>query len=390
MKIRLVLIATSPLFLGFLRGYVRMLKERGFDVYIICSPGELLQRFTHTEQVTGYGVQMPRRITPWQDMLALVHLCLILRRIRPHIVHAHTPKGGLLGTIASTVCRVPVRIYHIRGLPHLSATGFKRAILQWTERVSCTLAHKVLCVSHSIRQVVIEERICPAHKIEVPASGSGQGVDAEGRFNPARFTDEEKKALRERLGIPGDAIVVGYVGRLVRDKGITELAQAWNALREKHHNLHLLLVGDYEPQDPVPHEIKEQFRSDPRVHLTGWVSDASVYYPLMHLLVLPSYREGFPNTPLEASAMCLPVVATRIPGCVDAVVDGVTGTLVPPRDARALTEAIERYILQPDLRIQHGTAGRQRVLAEFRPEVIWQALYEQYHLLMKEKGILGE
>ncbi len=390
MKIRLVLIATSPLFLGFLRGYVRMLKERGFDVYIICSPGELLQRFTHTEQVTGYGVQMPRRITPWQDMLALVRLCLILRRIRPHIVHAHTPKGGLLGTIASTVCRVPVRIYHIRGLPHLSATGFKRAILQWTERVSCTLAHKVLCVSHSIRQVVIEERICPAHKIEVPASGSGQGVDAEERFNPARFTDEEKKALRERLGIPGDAIVVGYVGRLVRDKGITELAQAWNALREKHHNLHLLLVGDYEPQDPVPHEIKEQFQSDPRVHLTGWVSDASVYYPLMHLLVLPSYREGFPNTPLEASAMCLPVVATRIPGCVDAVVDGVTGTLVSPRDARALTEAIERYILQPDLRIQHGTAGRQRVLAEFRPEVIWQALYEQYHLLMKEKGILGE
>lgn len=390
MKIRLVLIATSPLFLGFLRGYVRMLKERGFDVYIICSPGELLQRFTHTEQVTGYGVQMPRRITPWQDMLALVRLCLILRRIRPHIVHAHTPKGGLLGTIASTVCRVPVRIYHIRGLPHLSATGFKRAILQWTERVSCTLAHKVLCVSHSIRQVVIEERICPAHKIEVPASGSGQGVDAEERFNPARFTDEEKKALRERLGIPGDAIVVGYVDRLVRDKGITELAQAWNALREKHHNLHLLLVGDYEPQDPVPHEIKEQFQSDPRVHLTGWVSDASVYYPLMHLLVLPSYREGFPNTPLEASAMCLPVVATRIPGCVDAVVDGVTGTLVSPRDARALTEAIERYILQPDLRIQHGTAGRQRVLAEFRPEVIWQALYEQYHLLMKEKGILGE
>lgn len=390
MKIRLVLIATSPLFLGFLRGYVRMLKERGFDVYIICSPGELLQRFTHSEQVTGYGVQMPRRITPWQDILALVRLCLILRRIRPHIVHAHTPKGGLLGTIASTVCRVPVRIYHIRGLPHLSATGFKRAILQWTERVSCTLAHKVLCVSHSIRQVVIEERICPAHKIEVPASGSGQGVDAEGRFNPARFTEEEKKALRERLGIPGDAMVVGYVGRLVRDKGITELAQAWNALREKHHNLHLLLVGDYEPQDPVPHEIQEQFRSDPRVHLTGWVSDASVYYPLMHLLVLPSYREGFPNTPLEASAMCLPVVATRIPGCVDAVVDGVTGTLVSPRDARALTEAIERYILQPDLRIQHGTAGRQRVLAEFRPEVIWQALYEQYHLLMKEKGILGE
>ncbi len=390
MKIRLVLIATSPLFLGFLRGFIRTLKEREFDLYIICSPGELLHQFIQTEQVTGYGVQMPRRITPWQDLLALVRLCLLLRRIRPHIVHAHTPKGGLLGTIASTVCRVPVRIYHVRGLPHLSAAGFKQVVLRWSERVACALAHQVLCVSHSIRQVVIEERICPAHKIKVPASGSGQGVDAEGRFNPARFTEEEKKALRERLGIPGDAIVVGYVGRLVRDKGITELAQAWNALREKHHNLHLLLVGDYEPQDPVPHEIKEQFQSDPRVHLTGWVSDASVYYPLMHLLVLPSYREGFPNTPLEASAMCLPVVATRIPGCVDAVVDGVTGTLVPPRDARALTEAIERYILQPDLRIQHGTAGRQRVLAEFRPEVIWQALYEQYHLLMKEKGILGE
>ncbi|MEJ5252657.1 MAG: glycosyltransferase family 4 protein [Armatimonadota bacterium] len=390
MKIRLVLIATSPLFLGFLRGFVRTLKERGFDVYIICSPGELLHQFMHTEQVTGYGVQMPRRITPWQDLLALVRLCLLLRRIRPHIVHAHTPKGGLLGTISATICRVPIRIYHIRGLPHLSATGFKRALLRWSERIACALAHQVLCVSHSIRQVVIDERICPAHKIKVPASGSGQGVDAERRFNPARFTEEEKTALREQIGIPEDALVIGYVGRLVRDKGITELAQAWNVLRAKYHNLHLLLVGDYEPQDPVPHEIKEQFHSDPRVHLTGWVNDASVYYPLMHLLVLPSYREGFPNTPLEASAMCLPVVATRIPGCVDAVVDGVTGTLVPPRDAEALREAIERYILQPDLRIQHGTAGRQRVLAEFRPEVIWRALYEQYHLLMEQRGVTGE
>ncbi|GIV19727.1 MAG: glycosyl transferase [Armatimonadota bacterium] len=386
--IQLVHITTSPLFLNFFRGQVAYMKERGLHTSIITSPGELLEQFAQKEEVEAYPVLMHRRITPLHDLLALARIYRILRRVRPHIVHAHTPKGGLLGTIAAWLCRVPVRIYHIRGLPYLAASGMKRSLLRWSEKVACTLAHQVLCVSHSIRQIAIEEGLCPADKIKVLASGSGQGVDAEQRFNPSRFSEREKRELRSRLGIPEEALVVGFVGRIVRDKGIVELAEAWQCLREDYPQAHLLLVGDYEEQDPVPNDVRKMLDNDPRVHITGWLTDTAPYYAIMYLLVLPSYREGFPNTPLEAAAMELPVVATDIPGCRDAVEAGPTALLVPPGDARALEDAIRRYLDDPLLHQQHGKAGRERVLRLFRQEILWQALYEEYVFWLRRKNVL--
>jgi glycosyltransferase involved in cell wall biosynthesis len=364
------------------------MKARGLRIGVITSPGELLQQFAQKEGVEAYPVLMHRRITPLHDVFALGRIYRTLRRIRPHIVHAHTPKGGLLGTVAAWLCRVPVRIYHIRGLPHLTASGMKRRLLWWSERVSCRLAHRVLCVSRSVRQIAIEEGLCHPEKIKVLASGSGQGVDADERFNPSRYGDQEKRDLRLRLSIPEEALVIGFVGRIVRDKGIVELTEAWYRLSQDYPQAHLLLVGDYEPQDPVPKEVRRWLDSDPRVHITGWLADTAPYYAIMHLLVLPSYREGFPNTPLEAAAMELPVVATDIPGCRDAVENGRTALLVPPRDARALEGAIRRYLDDPVLRRQHGCAGRERVLQFFRQEILWQALYEEYVLWLRSKHVL--
>jgi len=389
MKVRVVHISTSPLFLNFLRGLLFDLRERGFEPSVVCSPGELLDRFVRETGVAGFGVEMPRRITPLRDVVALYRLVILLRRLRPHIVHAHTPKGGLLGTTAAWMCRVPVRIYHIRGLPHLTASGVKRLLLHWSEQVACRLAHRVLCVGESMRRIAVEDRLCPPDRIKVLANGSGQGVDAERRFHPGRFTEVERERLQAQLQIPPDATVIGFVGRMVRDKGMQELAHAWQHLREDYSHLHLLLVGDYEEQDPVPAWVQQTFAGDPRVHITGWVSDAAPYYAIMHVLVLPSYREGFPNTPLEAAAMELPVVATRIPGTVDAVEDEVTGLLIPPRDAQALEQAIRRYLDSPALRQQHGKAGRERVLRLFRQEVIWEAWYNEYVALLQQRGILS-
>jgi glycosyltransferase involved in cell wall biosynthesis len=264
----------------------------------------------------------------------------------------------------------------------------KRRLLWWSERVSCRLAHQVLCVSRSVRQIAIEEGLCHPEKIKVLASGSAQGVDADERFNPSRYGDQEKRDLRLRLSIPEEALVVGFVGRIVRDKGIVELTEAWYRLSQDYPQAHLLLVGDYEPQDPVPKEVRRWLDSDPRVHITGWLADTAPYYAIMHLLVLPSYREGFPNTPLEAAAMELPVVATDIPGCRDAVENGRTALLVPPHDARALEGAIRRYLDDPVLRRQHGCAGRERVLQFFRQEILWQALYEEYVLWLRSKHVL--
>jgi len=360
------------------------MKERGFEVQAASSPGEWLKKFTEREQIATHAMRMHRQITPLKDCAALLRLWRLLRKIRPEIVHSHTPKGGLLGMAAAWLARVPVRIYHIRGLPMMTATGLKRTILQHTERLACRLAHQVLCVSRSVADEAVERGLCPASKIRVLGAG-GNGVDAENKFHPVHVEGNTRRRTRASYGIPDNALVVGFVGRIVRDKGCVELAQAWQTLRESFPSSHLLMVGPIESQDTIPREVESRLRSDRRVHMAGCVTNMRKLYGAMDVLVLPTYREGFPNVVVEAAAMELPVVATRIPGCVDAVVDGITGVLVPPRDAGSLAQAVRDYLVDPELRRRHGLAGRQRVLAEFRRERIWRELHELYVHLLRRK-----
>jgi glycosyltransferase involved in cell wall biosynthesis len=384
--VQLVHVTTVPITLDFLIGQVGYMKRRGFDVHAVSSSGEALDRFGAAEQVPVHAVEMARRITPLRDLVALVQMIRLFQRIRPDIVHAHTPKGGLLGTIAGWCAGVPVRIYHIRGLPLTAAVGPRRILLWWTEKTACLLATRVLCVSHSIRQVAVHESICPQAKLAVLQNGSGNGVDAEGKFNSIRW-QHTRQATRERLNIPTGSIVVGFVGRLVRQKGIGELFDAWRILRVEFPTLHLLLVGSFEEEDRVPAVVREGLQLDSRVRLTGAQRETPPLYAAMDIVVLPTYREGLPNVPLEAAAMELPVVATQVPGCVDAVQNGVTGTLVPPRDAVALAQAIRRYVLQPELRVDHGYRGRLRVSTTFRQDVVWKALHSEYERLLVESSL---
>jgi glycosyltransferase involved in cell wall biosynthesis len=386
--IKLLHITTVPDSLYFLTNQVGYMKSREFEVQALSSPGELLDRFAAQENITVHAIEMPRRITPIQDIRAIVRLWQCIRQIQPQIVHAHTPKGGLLGTIAAFLARVPVRVYHIHGLPLMTAKGYKRLLLGWSEKLSCLLANQVFCVSHSIREVVVSQKLCPATKVKVLLRGSINGVDAVNRFNKANVSETNRQELCSQYGIPLDALVVGFVGRIVRDKGIAELVSAWKTLCKEFPKLHLLMVGEFEPQDPVSPEVKHSLNHDSRIHMTGMTWNTPQLYAAMDVLVLPTYREGFPVVPLEAAAMQLPIVATRIPGCIDAVQDGVTGTLVPPRNAEALVEAIRAYLQNPELRVQHGQAGRDRVLRDFRQEAIWEALYQEYIRLLQEKDYL--
>lgn len=373
--------------LTFLRGQVGYMKERGFELHALSSPGEDLYAFAEREGVEVYASEMPRRITPLRDLAAVRAIARVVRFVQPSIVHAHTPKGGLLGMMGAALARVPVRIYHMRGLPLMTASGPKRLLLRWTEKIACWLAHQVLCNSHSMREAAVAEGVCPPDKIKVLLGGSGNGVDASGRFNPARLAASTRNEVRARFAIPDNATVIGFVGRMVRDKGVVELATAWQRIRERFPTAHLLMVGPFEPQDPVPAEVELTLRSDPRVHLVGMDWDTPPLYAAMDLVALPTYREGFPNVPLEAAAMELPVVATDIPGCVDAVGRGETGLLVPARDADALASALELYLAEADLRRRHGLAGRDRVLCEFRQEAIWEAIYDEYVRLLREKSL---
>jgi glycosyltransferase involved in cell wall biosynthesis len=381
-RIRLVHVTTVPESLWFLRSQPGFMTQNGFDVHVVSSPGADLRRFAATEDVHAHGVHMLRRISPYSDAVALLLLIRLFHRLGPDIVHAHTPKAGLLAMIAARLTRVPVRIYHVHGMPLSTATGVRRLALRYADMLASGLAGRVLWVSRTgLAEAERLRTIRPGLGV-VLLHGSINGVDTQERFDPAARASQGATVRRE-LGIPISSVVIGFVGRIVRDKGIVELAHAWSVLREEFPHLRILFVGSAEDGDPVPHNILAKLRSDCRVHLVGHSALPEKYYAAMQILALPSYREGFGLAALEGSAMALPVVASRVPGLTDAVVDGVTGTLLPAGDGAELTDALRRYIVDPELRSRHGAAGRVRARRDFAPHDMWLALREEYKTLLR-------
>jgi glycosyltransferase involved in cell wall biosynthesis len=380
----LIHVTTVPETLTFFRGQIGYMKEKGFIVHGVSSPGKFLEETASREGILAHAVEMPRRISPLSDLRALYKLHRLFLTLKPTIVHSHTPKSGLLGSLAARLARVPVVIYTMHGLPFKTAKGPKRLILRATETLSCRLADRVFAVSLANRQEAIALRICSADKIKILGSGSCNGVDAEGRFNPHNLSMGVREQVRQAYNIPDYGLVLGYVGRIVRDKGIAELEAAWQILRPSFPHSYLMMVGDEEPQDPVPVDVMERLRTDKRVIITGW-ADPVPFYAAMDIMVLPTYREGFPVTPLEAAAMELPVVATWVDGCSEAVADGVTGLLVPSRNSSVLAAKIQSLLQNPGVRKAMGAAGRRRVLTSFNPNAIWESLYQEYASLLGQE-----
>jgi glycosyltransferase involved in cell wall biosynthesis len=371
-------VCTVPESLAFLHGQLGYMREHGFEIALVASSGPYAEVVARRERLPVHSVEMRRAITPLRDALAVIELVRLIRRLRPAIVHAHTPKGGLLGMLAAALARVPVRIYHMRGLPLETATGVRLRLLTLTERLSCALAQRVICVSHSLRAAALSRGLADASRLVVLGEGSGNGVDAANRFAPQPGDAALWETTRESLQVPFDAPVVLFLGRVVRDKGMNELALAWRTLRSRHPRAVLIIAGPEEPMDPVRTELLAELHADDRVRMLGFVLDGRPLLLAADMLVLPTYREGFPNVLLEAAAMSLPVVATSVTGCVDAVVPGETGTLVPAGDAAALAAALGSYLDSPERRRNHGEAGRMRTRRDFDPRRIWQALERLY------------
>ena len=301
------------------------------------------------------------------------------------MVQGDTSKSGLLAMVAAWLARAPVRIYRNHGMALSSARGVRRTLLWWCERISCLLAHEVLYVAPSVRDAAIQEGVCAPSKAKVVLSANG--LDTEGRFNPANLEPGAGDKTRERYGIPTEALVLGFVGRLFRVKGICELVQAWETLAEAYPSLHLLVAGEFDTRDPVPKPVEKQLRNHKRIHLVGYVDEMPPVYAAMDVLILPSFHEGLGYVLIEASAMEVPVIGTRIPGIVDAICDRVTGTIIEPGSVTAIVETVRRYLDDPGLRKCHGQAGRRYVLRTFQQQRVWGELYTHYENLARIKGL---
>lgn len=352
-----------------MRGKLRYLNENGFEVLLVSSPGEELERTAEREGVRAVGIPMSREIRPWRDAVSLVRLFRLMRLERPRIVLTGTPKAGLLASLAASLSGVPVRIYMLLGLRLETATGGKRILLWATEWIAIHAVHHVVVASPSLLVRARDLKLLRGHRGVVLGRGSSNGVDIE-RFAATPDTAVSAAAARRKLKIPQDAFIFGFVGRLTVDKGVGELATAFHHLARQRPDVWLLVVGDEDPEG-LPVHVRRKFESAPHLRFTGWLRDPTITYHIMDALVLPTYREGFPNVPLEAAAAGKPVITTTATGAVDSVVHESTGLLVRPRDTGDLTRAMTRLVDNRQEAREMGARGLEQVRQNFSNEVVW-------------------
>lgn len=360
-----------PFFIG---DQFKYFKDKGFGMHAACSDSEYLADYAKKQGFSYLATPINRSISIKDDLRSIRALCRYIRRNKIDIVVGHTPKGGLLAMIAGRICSVRKRIYFRHGLVYETSHGFKRFVLKSVDRLASACATKIVCVSPSVLERSISDKLAPAKKQTILSDGTCNGVDTVGQFNPEKVDREAVAALRKKYGIGKDDFVIGYSGRLVRDKGVIELVEAFDRLSGAD-NCKLLLVGMFEQRDALPESTRQRILNDPRIIFTGFVNGGMEnYYSLMDMYVLASYREGFPTGVLEAQSMGLPVVTTRATGCCDSIVDGVTG-LFADNSAEDLARKIDQ--VRVDKKID-GANGRAWVKEKYDSRIVWKEIEKLY------------
>lgn len=371
---------THPQTLLVLAERLRALKAAGFRVVLISSPGELLDRIAAEENVEALPLFIRREIAPLSDVLSLIRLYRVLRRLKPAVTEFSTPKAGLLGNLAAKLCGVPARVYMLRGLRLETLSGLRRRIMVAAERIASACALQVVCNSPSLRSRALALGLAPAHKLRLIGNGSSNGVDVD-RFAPG------PDALRQTLGISRRAPVIGFVGRLTRDKGVPELIDAFDEVLAAVPAARLLLVGWFDrSHDALSEQLRKRILAHPRITCTGYVEDTAAWYRAMDVMVLPTWREGFPNVVLEAAATGIPVITTMSTGSRDAVLPEVTGLLVPPGYPRAIAESLLRLLRHPQERLRMGRAARAWMIERFVNEQVLDLTVSFYRNLIEKSG----
>lgn len=346
--------------LAFLRDQLIELAAQGWDVHLATAPDAGFEKCAELPGVTVHGLKMVRDPAPAQDLLSLWQWRELIGDVRPDAVVASTPKAGLLGMLAARQQRVPVRLYHARGLRAEGLNGLKRRVSLTAERLAIRSATDVLCDSESLRTTMHKLGLLGPEGGVVLGSGSCCGVDTE-HFRPP--TAEQRLKAREVLGVEPDGLLVGFVGRLALDKGVLDLLTAVSDLHRDNPRVRLALVGS--PEDPALDEAIATGVRQGWVLAPGPVADPRPSYWAFDVFCLPSYREGFPISPLEAQACGVAAVTTTATGCRDAVLDHQTGLLVPSADVPALRAALKTLLSNAELRAAMGSAGSKWARTSF-------------------------
>lgn len=386
--LRLIRITTVPISLQLLlTGQFRYMIENGYEVVTISADGPGVDDVLK-EGARHIAIPFTRKITPWQDLKCLFQLISVIRELKPDIVHTHTPKAGLLGMMAARICRVPVRMHTVAGLPVMEAKGMKRKLLALTEKITYACADKVYPNSRGLLEFMVRDLGVNPGRLSIIGKGSSNGIDTT-YFRTSEDLRGRAEIIRTEHGVGERDIVFTFIGRVVRDKGIVELVNAFRSLSlelegNRHTvnsvpNIFLLIVGPFEQDlDPLPEEVMAFLRTDPGVIAAGFQKDVRPWLLASDVFVFPSYREGFPNVVMQACSLEVPCIVSDINGCNEIIEDKVNGLIVPAKDVLALTSAMRDMLNNASMRLTFASRARQFVVDNFERKNVWEELRKEY------------
>ena len=343
-----------------------------YEMHLVCSDGPELEALVKKHQIKHQVIPINRNITPWQDLKSLIAICKYVRRNRIDVIICHQEKGNLLGQTAGFITRVPVRIVLSHGILYETMTGLKRWIVRLQDKLVSDMATNVICVSNYVEEQRNKDGVDKTGKAVVLGNGSCNGIYTVNKFNPQLVSLQKTEALKRQYGIKEDDFVIGFCGRLVRDKGVVELVYALSKLQKKHpeKSVKLFIIGEFEQRDALPEEVLRTIRESKSVVLSGRIpyADIQKYYTLMNVLVLPSHRDGLGLAPLEAQAMNVPAIVSKITGCRETIVEHETGEYVD-LNSDSICEKLELF-LDNEYAEQQGKKGRDFVVKNFDTDIV--------------------
>ena len=380
-KLKLIRVTTVPISLEkLLEGQLTYMQQY-YDVTAVSSEKERLEEFGETNDVATFYLDLTRKITPIKDLKAVYNLYRFLSKEKPAIVHSHTPKAGIVAMLGAYLAGVPLRLHTVAGLPLMEATGLKRKVLNFVEKLTYRFATNVYPNSKGLFDFIVSERFTVPKKLQIIGKGSSNGIDTS-YFDPTLFSEADNLELKKSLKIPSEDFVYIFVGRLVKDKGINELVAAFSKLSEAKKNASLLLVGPFEEDlDPLEHETLQIIESSQKIVSVGFQKDVRPYFAISDSLVFPSYREGFPNVVMQAGAIGLPAIVTNINGCNEIITQNINGLIVPVKDESRLLDAMNEILENESLLSNLKLNARSTITGSYERTEIWSHLLKEYRRL---------